>query len=169
MANVAKAENVHTINYPYVFHGALMHRVDPDRPLADLVHEPPLVLDRDDSFPLHVGYAPSCVREYDLSGHGRPIHDCSCPWPHGHVLLQCDDGTALVPTPIASRAMVEKILDAWDAGGLNFSARELAEARRILSLVVGPLLPTELTKDEANLLASPGGTTEKFSILGWWS
>jgi hypothetical protein len=156
------------LKYPMVFHGACMHPVDPKQPERAFSKET-LILNFDDDFPLHVGYAPACVKEFDLGGHRDLQFQCNCPWPHGHVLMHCDEGSAWIPAPVASGAMIEEIIKEFTDKDFNFSAEKKAEMARILRALTEHILPDWLTGHEKSYLANMAQDRHSLRVKGWYS
>ena len=171
-ATTAEKKRTFTLTPTETFHGACLYVVDPENPAKPLSRQP-VEIDNDfeADFPVCVGFAPACVQSFDLSGHGRPILNCKCPGPHGHILLQCEDGSALVQAPIASRAMLEEVLKSLEAsftenGG--FKRGEIEGIRHVVTTLTEHLLPDALTPNEKQWLSERTG--DKIAgLYGWWS
>ncbi len=123
-----------TITLPLKMCGALMRVVDSEkRALAFMKHE--LSLKPEDDFPDLIGISYPCHKDYNFMMGPAMWQDCSIEGEHGHLLLQCDDGTALLPHTIRCQADVEQVIaDLVKAKTLGFGNEPQASA---LAFVLG--------------------------------
>ena len=83
----------------------------------------------EDSFPDTIGISYPCHKDYNFMMGPQMWRDCNLEEEHGHILLQCDDGTALLPHVIHSKSDIEQVLeDLLGANTLGFRSEPLAKA-----------------------------------------
>jgi len=134
------------IDYPnFVFNGARMYYVDTKDPAAGLSLTQRQLM-ADDDFGLHAGFCPSCTRKFEIDSSWA--FDCKAAGPHGHLVMQCDDGSAVITLPIASQAFFNRILDDL----LGFTDAERTGIRTVLASEVSKLSP-DLQPNESAILA----------------
>ena len=134
------------ITYPRTRLGAPMRLVNAEVPSAGYALRS-MTLEQGDEWPLHVGLVRDCGGVHDLSGHTDIIHACPFAFVHGHIIVECDDGTGMVPAPIVSRDMIRKIFDEMERRSTGFTATQL-NAMRWIILKDAENLPDAFTDDE---------------------
>lgn len=142
-----------SIQYPWVYQNTRMYPLNVDNPeWAFVLGEVKIPVDH--PFPYHVGFCRACEERWELRApwdtHGTVI----CPYKgkglHGHLILVCDDGTAIMQTPIESIPMLEFVFATLVQYG-TMSPLEADTAFLILKQDVKHLL-TEMTESEQLLI-----------------
>lgn len=106
------------------FQGAAMHEVNPDT---------------------HVGFSYPCIRRYDF-GIFHMVRSCTHSDTHGHIVIACDDGTAVIPVPIYSLPFLHIILNHLAAQ----SRLHTLECEKLIE-VATPILKGEMTPYEHDI------------------
>jgi hypothetical protein len=139
--------------YPWVFYNTRMYPLSPDNPRAAFVLGP-VASNLEDDFPLHVGFCRDCEKRWEMRSSEDPYGTVECAYKdkgtHGHLILVCDDGTAIIQAPVYSRAFLDFLFKQIAAKGI-LERRECETAQLILKEDIKHL-PPELTSFEKGLL-----------------
>ncbi len=142
-------EKTFSINYPWVFAQTRMYPLNAVDPrMAFVLGEVRIPMSH--PFPFHVGFCRSCVEVWEMRAPWDKDGTVVCPYTsheqHGHLILVCDDGTAIMQTPIQSRPMLEFVFRLLAEHG-TLSREEADTALLVLKESVKDLY-TEMTKTE---------------------
>lgn len=94
---------------------------------------------------------------------GRSFWRCKIAFTHGHIAIECEDGTGIVPVPIVSLPFFEDLLVFLRERG-DISEKEKGA---FLGLSEARDLESELTDDERHLLDTEGAL-EEATRYGYW-
>ncbi len=159
------------LTYPMEYQGALMFLIDPVNPERALTISEEIITDNESllgpMWPLHAGFTTKCDGEFQIDTSW--CVQCNAKGHHGHLIFQCDDGSAVLSTPIYSQAFFERYLE--DLGGTDNSATFSVEERNAIRVVLNDeiqKLPKEMHPDEQALL-SDSDRYKKHLRFAWLS
>jgi hypothetical protein len=142
-----------TIEYPWVFYNARMYPLNPDNPSAAFVLGA-VVSNLNDDFPLHVGFCRDCEKRWEMRSAWDPLGTVECAYKdkgtHGHLILVCDDGTAIIQAPVFSRAFLDFLFGLLATKNI-LKGSECETAKLILKEDIKHL-PPKLTNFEKGLM-----------------
>ncbi len=167
MPAVPEKSRTFRIEYPWVFMNTRMYPIHPDDPQAAFrltPSEKPL----DDPFPWHVGFCRACEKRWELRAPWDKLGTVTCPYAemekHGHLILVCDDGTAILETPVESTTMLNFVFDSLIAKG-TLTELQVEVAKMALRQDTKHL-PEEMTPSEKRLV-SLGEIENEIENLTW--
>ncbi len=163
--------NTLRLTYPMEYQGARMFLIDPINPERALTISEEIITDNESllgpMWPLHAGFTTKCDGEFQIDTSW--CVECKAQGHHGHFVFQCDDGSAVLSTPIYSQAFFERYLS--DIGKTDnsstFSPGELQAIRIVLDNEVQKL-QKEMHPDEQALL-NDGERYKKHLRFAWLS
>ncbi len=155
------------IDYPWVFMSTRMYPIDPDSP-ESAFRLTPVEKPLDESFPWHVGFCRACRKRWELRSSYDELGTVKCPYAemekHGHLILVCDDGTAILESPIESTTMLNFVLDSLIAKG-TLTELQVEVAKMALRQDTKHL-PEDMTEPEKRLV-SLGEIENEIENLTW--
>lgn len=169
MSALPKDPRTFRIDYPWVMMNTRMYPIHPETPeLAFRLT--PLENPFDEPFPWHVGFCRACEKRWELRASWDEHGTVTCPYAtmekHGHLILVCDDGTAILQSPIQSVAMLNFVFDTLLAQG-TLTEPQAAVAKMALTQDTKHL-PIEMTDTEKRLV-SIGEIEGEIEHLTWIS
>lgn len=144
--------NLH-LKYPMMYQGARMFLINTEDPESALTLTEKIIEDDGEvggpMRPLHAGFTTKCDGEFRIDSSWRI--ECKAKGKHGHLVFQCDDGSAILGTPIRSQEFFERYIEDLGSDG-GFSPAERNAIRIVLAREIQKL-PKEIQPDEKALLA----------------